>query len=205
MKKIVFATAVAIVGSFAANAQGGNNPQGDNCSGCTALTYDVCQTHVTVSLANTLSMNCDNCNDMQACANSISEWTNGINLGTAQFSVASTKAFSVYAGTVGTSLAKAGGGTSIPIGTGPGQISIKGKVQSNNMTGGTIVAPFTSATALASRSGNTAATAGSKVIAAANATLVSKSAQIALSTGPLPLNVASGDYSVDVVIAAIQD
>lgn len=202
MKKIILTTAIAVAGAFAANAQ--SQSQNDPCTGCTAVNYDVCQTHVTVSLANTLSMNCDNCNDMQACANSISEWANGISLGTAQFSVASTKAFSVYAGTVGTSMVRSGGGTPIPLGTGPGQLSLKGKVQNNN-TLGSIVAPFSSASPLASRTGNTAATAGSKVISAAPATLTFKSAQLALSTGPLPLNVASGDYSVNVVIAAIQD
>jgi|GEM_PF-1571664 len=211
MKKIIFATAVAFATSFGAYAQiqpeghgGPSVPTGPNCTGCTALTYGTCQTSVTVSLANVLEMSCDNCGEMQACANSISEWTNGISLGTAEFSVASTKPYSVYAGTASASMSRSGGG-SIGIGTGANQISINAKVE-NNSTNGSTVSPYSNApTPISVRSGVTATTAGSKLIAAAPASLIKKGAKVSIKTGKLPVNVASGDYSVDVVFAAIQD
>jgi len=219
MKKMILATAVAFATALTVNAGGpgwpggGNNggpggPGGNNngggapCTGCTAQTYDVCEVPVTVSLANVLEMDCDDCDELQACANTLADWASGIQLGAASFSVASTSAYSVYAGTSGNSMIKAGGGTPIQIGPGAGQISILGKIINNN-TGGTnaAVAPV----ALGVKTGTTAATAGTKVIDAAPASLVYKSAGLEVSTGPLPLNVASGDYSVDVVISAIQD
>lgn len=199
MKKLVFTAASVFGAIFAANAQGGSS---ESCTGCTALSYDLCTTHVTVSLANSLDMNCDNCNDLQACANSISEWSSGLSLGSASFSVASTKNYSVYAGLSSGTMAKSGGGAGIGIGGGANQIQIKGKVSSNN-TGGSNMA--SSATALAVRSGNTQATAGTKIIGAAPASLIQKNANLQISTGALPLNMSNGDYSVDVVIAAIQD
>jgi hypothetical protein len=204
MKKILFVAILAATG-FAANAQQGNS----SCTGCTALTYDACQTHVTVSLANTLNMNCTSCNDMQACANSISEWANGVSLGTAQFSVQSTKPFSVYGGLASGTMAKTGGGTGLTIGTGANQIAIKAKVNGN--MGGTYQSTFnTTPTALAVRSNNstpyTAANSGSKLIGAAPANVgPAVSTSVALSTGPIPITAANGDYTVDVIFAAIQD
>ena len=204
MKKVLFAAFLAATG-FAANAQQGNS----SCTGCTALTYDACQTHVTVSLANTLNMNCTSCSDMQACANSISEWANGINLGTATFSVQSTKPFSVYGGLASGTMAKQGGGTGLTVGTGANQISIKAKATGN--MGGTFQSTFgTSPTALAVRSSNstpyTAANSGSKLIGAAPANVgPAVSTSVALSTGPIPINAVNGDYAIDVIFAAIQD
>lgn len=208
MKKTILATAVAFATALTVNAGGGNGPGGNGpggntpCTGCTAQTYDACEVPVTVSLANVLEMDCDDCDELQACANTLVEWATGIELGSAQFKVASTSAYSVYAGTAGNSMIKAGGGTPIAIGTGAGQISIKGKIQNNNTGGANLAA---APVALGIKSGSSAAQSGVKVINAAPASLTYKSARLAVSTGPLPLNVASGDYSVDVVISAIQD
>jgi hypothetical protein len=204
MKKVLFAAFLAVTG-LAANAQSGNS----TCTGCTALTYDACQTHVTISLANTLSMNCTSCNDMQACANSISEWANGINLGTATFAVQSTKPFSVYSGLASGTMSKSGGGAGLTVGTGANQISIKAKVVGN--MGGAYQSTFnTVPTVLLARSSNstpyTAANSGSKIIGAAPANVgPAVSTAVSLSTGPIPISAVNGDYSVDVIFAAIQD
>ena len=146
---------------------------------------------------------------MQACANSISEWANGINLGTATFSVQSTKPFSVYGGLASGTMAKSGGGTGLTIGSGSGNIQINAKVTGN--MGGSYQSTFgTAPTALAVRSSNstpyTAANSGSKMIGAAPANVgPAVSTSVALSTGPIPIAAANGDYSVDIIFAAIQD
>lgn len=192
--------AVAVIGTtLAANAQG------ESCTGCTAETFDYCSTPVTVSLANTLEMDCDNCDELQACANSISEWANGITLGNASFSVASTRGYSVYAGLSSGQMTRQGGGSPIAIGTGANQIAIKGKLMTNN-TGGSAANNFgVTHQNLVPKTNNTAAGAGSKFISAATASLTYKSASMNIKTGPLPLNVANGDYKVNVVFTAIQD
>jgi hypothetical protein len=208
MKKVLFAAFLAVTG-FAANAQSGGDNGGSACTGCTALTYDACQTHVTVSLANTLNMNCTSCSDMQACANSISEWANGISLGTATFAVQSTKPFSVYGGLASGTMAKNGGGTGLTIGSGSANIQINAKVTGN--MGGTYQSTYNTApTPLAVRTSNstpyTAANSGSKLIGAAPANVgPAVSTSVALSTGPIPVSAVNGDYSVDIIFAAIQD
>lgn len=201
MKKITLATLVAIAASFGANAQPGQTP----CTGCTAENSGTAHCNVTVSMANALEIDCTGCGSLQHCANTISEWANGIELGGASYNVRSTKAYSVYAGTASNQMVKAGGGTPITIGTGPNEISLLGKVTSNT-TGGTIEPGFNNAyKVIGIHTNMTPSGRGTKIISGGVATLTSKGAHFDVKTGPLPLNMANGDYSVNIVVAAIQD
>lgn len=193
MKQLILTAIIAVAGASAANAQ--SSP----CTGCTANTYDYCTTHVTVSLANVLEMHCDNCNDLQVCANSIADWAGGLSLGESTFSIASTKMFDVYGGTVGTSLQRVGGGGSIP------SSLLKAQVTQNNL-GGSIVSGFNLAPGLGigARTGNTSATAGSKLLQNNPASLTTHTAKVKLTTGPIPVGTPNGDYNIDVVYVAIQ-
>lgn len=197
MKKLILTAIIAVAGASAANAQANQNQ--NQCTGCTGQTFDYCTTHVTVSLANVLEMSCDNCNDMQVCANSISDWQNGLTLGESTFSIKSTKPFDVYGGTVGTVLNRVGGGGTIPISVLKAQVT-------QNLLGGSIMAGYSVApgAGLIQRTGNTALTAGQKLVQNAPASLTSHSAKVKITTGPIPLGTPSGDYDIDVIYAAIQ-
>ncbi|PZF74691.1 hypothetical protein [Taibaiella soli] len=195
MKQLILTALIAVAGVSAANAQAGQ------CTGCTANTYDYCTTHVTVSLANVLEMHCDNCNDMQVCANTIADWAGGLSLGESTFSIASTKAFDIWSGTIGANLTRVGGGGSIPASL------LKEQVTLNNMgVGSSIVSGFSAAPGLSvgQRTGNTTATAGTKIIQNCPASLLTHQAKVKLSTGPIPVGTPNGDYNIDVVYVAIQ-
>ncbi|PZP48835.1 MAG: hypothetical protein DI598_09250 [Pseudopedobacter saltans] len=199
MKKF-FIAAVAVIGSIAvANAQADKKAP-DNCTGCTANTYDNCTTPVTVSLANVLKMTCDNCESLSSCANTIDEWKNGLNLGNATFSIASTKSFSVFAGVDQAYLQS--GSNKINIGSGSSNVQLYAKVTNNGVGGSAVTSP----TALTKSTSSTSqSNAGSKLISAAPASLTAKSATLNFTTGTLPLNTPNGDYSVNVIVSAIQD
>ncbi len=195
MKKVILTAVFAVAGMAGAMAQGA---QGEPCTGCTADRFDYCQSKVTVSLANTLKMNCDNCDDMHACANSITDWANGITLGEAQFSIAATDDYDVYMGSTTNNMPKVGGSGSLPLSI------LKAKVTSNLLGApSAIVGTYGVSGPVTTRSGYTAGTAGAKIIQNAPPTLITKTAKVAFSTGPLPINTPNGDYAVNIVFAAI--